>query len=80
MSRWRISGRPDFPDFTLPLFADLKRVFKTEAGEAMIFPASGTGGWEAALTNMLSPGDKVLTSRFRSVLHALGGDVRAPGP
>ena len=55
---------PDFPDFTLPLFADLKRVFKTEAGEALIFPASGTGGWEAALTNMLSPGDKVLTSRF----------------
>ena len=55
---------PDFPDFTLPLFADLKRVFKTETGEAMIFPASGTGGWEAALTNMLSPGDKVLTSRF----------------
>ncbi|MEM7121742.1 MAG: aminotransferase class V-fold PLP-dependent enzyme [Pseudomonadota bacterium] len=55
---------PDFPDFTLPLFADLKRVFKTETGEALIFPASGTGGWEAALTNMLSPGDKVLTSRF----------------
>ncbi len=55
---------PDFPDFTLPLFADLKRVFKTEAGEALIFPASGTGGWEAALTNTLSPGDKVLTSRF----------------
>jgi len=55
---------PDFPDFTLPLFADLKRVFKTAEGEALIFPASGTGGWEAALTNLLSPGDKVLTSRF----------------
>ncbi len=55
---------PDFPDFTLPLFADLKRVFKTTDGEALIFPASGTGGWEAALTNLLSPGDKVLTSRL----------------
>jgi len=55
---------PDFPDFTLPLFADLKRVFKTEDGEALIFPSSGTGGWEAALTNLLSPSDKVLTSRF----------------
>ena len=55
---------PDFPDFTLPLFADLKRVFKTSDGEALIFPASGTGGWEAALTNLLSPGDKVLTSRL----------------
>ena len=55
---------PDFPDFSLPLFADLKRVFKTAEGEALIFPASGTGGWEAALTNLLSPGDKVLTSRF----------------
>ncbi len=55
---------PDFPDFTLPLFGDLKRVFKTVAGQVFIFPSSGTGAWEAAMTNTLSPGDRVLASRF----------------
>ena len=54
----------DFPDFTLPLFKDLKQIFKTDTGRVFIFPASGTGGWEAAVTNTLSPGDKVLTSHF----------------
>ena len=55
---------PDLPGFTLPLFEDLKRVFKTRDGRVMIFPASGTGGWEAAITNTLSPGDRVLAPRF----------------
>ena len=55
---------PDLPAFTLPLFADLKKVFRTETGQVFLFPASGTGGWEAAITNTLNPGDKVLASRF----------------
>ena len=55
---------PDLPAFTLPLFADVKKVFKTEQGQIFLFPASGTGGWEAAMTNTLSPGDKVLIARF----------------
>ncbi|RDD62737.1 L-aspartate--glyoxylate aminotransferase BhcA [Ferruginivarius sediminum] len=55
---------PDFPEFTLPLFEDLKKVFQTETGQVFLFPGSGTGGWEAAITNTLSPGDKVLASRF----------------
>jgi len=55
---------PDFPNFTLPLFADLKKIFKTKRGEVFIFPGSGTGGWEAAIANTLSPGDKVLASVF----------------
>ncbi|BBE71112.1 aminotransferase class V-fold PLP-dependent enzyme [Oharaeibacter diazotrophicus] len=55
---------PDFPKFTLPLFADLKKVFKTETGQPFIYPSSGTGGWEAVLTNTLNPGDKVLISTF----------------
>ncbi|HEY7840725.1 MAG TPA: aminotransferase class V-fold PLP-dependent enzyme [Gammaproteobacteria bacterium] len=54
----------DFPKFTLPLFADLKKIFKTETGRVFVFPSSGTGGWEAAVTNTLSPGDKVLMSHF----------------
>ena len=55
---------PDLPAFTLPLFADVKKVFKTDKAQVFLFPASGTGGWEAAMTNTLSPGDKVLIARF----------------
>jgi alanine-glyoxylate transaminase/serine-glyoxylate transaminase/serine-pyruvate transaminase len=39
-------------------------VFKTDEGQVFIFPSSGTGAWEAALTNTLSPGNKVLASSF----------------
>ncbi len=60
---------PDFPAFTLPLFDDLKRIFKTTSGQIFIFPTSGTGGWEAAITNTLSPGDKVLIARFGQFSH-----------
>ncbi len=60
---------PDLPDFILPLFSDLKKVFKTEMGQPFIFPASGTGAWEAAITNTLSPGDKVLAARFGQFSH-----------
>ncbi|WP_342361075.1 aminotransferase class V-fold PLP-dependent enzyme [Terrarubrum flagellatum] len=60
---------PDFPAFTLPLFRDLKKAFKTEKGQVFLFPASGTGGWEAAITNTLSPGDKVLVAVFGQFSH-----------
>ncbi len=40
---------PDFPEFTKPLFEDLKKVFQTESGHVFIFPGSGTGGWESAI-------------------------------
>jgi alanine-glyoxylate transaminase/serine-glyoxylate transaminase/serine-pyruvate transaminase len=46
-----------------PLFAGVKEVLKTRAGEVVIFPATGTAGWEAAITNTLSPGDRVLACR-----------------
>jgi len=55
---------PDFPEFTMPLLADLKKVFRTETGQVFIFPGSGTGGWESAIANTLNAGDKVLTSSF----------------
>ncbi len=38
----------------------MKRMFKSTQGEVVIYPASGTGAWEAALVNTLSPGDAVL--------------------
>ncbi|MEO1722627.1 MAG: aminotransferase class V-fold PLP-dependent enzyme [Pseudomonadota bacterium] len=55
---------PDFGDLTKPLFAGLKRAFMTESGRIFMFPGSGTGAWESAIANTLSPGDKVLMSRF----------------
>jgi len=54
----------DFGDLTLPLFERLKSVFKTTTGEVMLFPGSGTSAWEAAITNTLCPGDKVLMARY----------------
>lgn len=55
---------PNFPKLALPLFEQLKRLFRTTTGQAFIFQATGTGTWEAVLTNTLSQGDKVLSPRF----------------
>lgn len=55
---------PEFPKFTLPIFEDLKKVFKLKDGRVFIFPSSGTGAWESAIENVLAVGDKVLMSRF----------------
>lgn len=44
---------------TETILADLKRIFRTE-GETFVYAANGHGGWEAAFTNVLSRGDKVL--------------------
>ena len=61
--------RPDFKTLTKPLLQDLKRVFKTKTASTFIFPATGTAGWEIALTNTLSPGDKVISARFGQFSH-----------
>ncbi|MGE0859443.1 MAG: aminotransferase class V-fold PLP-dependent enzyme [Gammaproteobacteria bacterium] len=59
----------DFPTFMKPLFEDLKKIFQTTSGRVFVFNASGTGGWEAAITNCLSPGDGVLQARFGQFSH-----------
>src|ERR1700741_3295962 len=51
---------PDFAQLGKTVLAGMKRVFKSGQGEVVIYPASGTGAWEAALVNTLSPGDHVL--------------------
>ena len=53
---------PDFAELGRSVLTGLKRVFGT-AGPVVIYPASGTGAWEAALVNTLSPGDAVLMAR-----------------
>lgn len=60
---------PEFPKFTLPLFEDIKKVFKMKDGRVFIYPSSGTGAWEAAMENTLAVGDKVLMSRFGQFSH-----------
>lgn len=54
---------PLFGTILHPARAAVKEILKTQTGEVFIFPASGTGGWEVALSNTLSAGDKVLAGR-----------------
>jgi len=50
---------PAFGEVGLKALDGMRSIFRTE-GQVVIYPASGTGAWEAALVNTLSPGDKVL--------------------
>ena len=50
---------PEFADLGRACLDGMRRIFRTE-GRVFVFPASGTGAWEAALVNTLSPGDRVL--------------------
>lgn len=60
---------PIFPNLFKPVLEDLKKVFRTETGQCFVFPATGTAGWEVALSNCLNPGDKVLIYRFGQFSH-----------
>ena len=64
---------PRFQELALRVLDKVKTVFKTK-GHVLIFPASGSGAWEAALTNTLNPGDKVLmyeTGQFATLWHQM---------
>lgn len=54
---------PVFGDILHPCIAGVRKVLKSEDAYIFIFPSTGTGGWETALTNTLSTGDKVLAAR-----------------
>ncbi|MDN5857184.1 MAG: aminotransferase class V-fold PLP-dependent enzyme [Pseudonocardia sp.] len=60
---------PDFPDLVLGLLSDLKILLRNRTGRVFLYPSSGTGAWEAAITNTLSRGDRVLMSRFGQFSH-----------
>ena len=53
---------PAFGRLGMEMLTNLRAIFQT-SGPVVIYPASGTGAWEAALTNTLSPGDTVLMCR-----------------
>lgn len=54
---------PEFAALLQPVLDGLKPVFGMQAGRIALLPGSGTAAWEAAITNTLSPGDKVLMAR-----------------
>lgn len=58
-----------FADILQPALAGVRKVVKSENAEIVVFPATGSGGWEAAVTNLLSPGDKVLAARHGMFSH-----------
>ena len=64
---------PEFGALGLKVLADIQKIFQTRH-PVIIYPASGTGAWEAALSNTLSPGDAVLmleTGHFASLWHKM---------
>ncbi len=68
---------PEFAQLTHSVLDGMKQVFKT-AADVVIFPASGTGAWEAALVNTLSPGDRVLmfeTGQFATLWRGIAMDL-----
>ncbi|XXK29188.1 pyridoxal-phosphate-dependent aminotransferase family protein [Arenicellales bacterium nBUS_45] len=69
---------PEFAALTFDILDKLPRVFQTQ-GPVIIFPASGTGAWEAALVNCLSPADKILmceTGHFAKVWGRLANKIQ----
>jgi len=69
---------PEFGALGKKTLADMKRVFKTTRAEVVIYPASGTGAWEAALVNTLSPADRVLmyeTGHFATLWQKMAGKL-----
>lgn len=52
-----------FGEILHPALAGVKKILKSQTAEIFIFPSTGTGGWETALTNTLSRGDRVLAAR-----------------
>jgi alanine-glyoxylate transaminase/serine-glyoxylate transaminase/serine-pyruvate transaminase len=69
---------PEFAVLGKEVLAGMKRVFKSTQGDVVIYPASGTGAWEAALVNSLSAGDRVLmaeTGHFATLWQKLAAKL-----
>jgi alanine-glyoxylate transaminase/serine-glyoxylate transaminase/serine-pyruvate transaminase len=60
---------PAFARLFKPAVDGVRRVLRMDAGEVILLPSTGTGGWEAAISTTLSPGDTVLAARFGMFSH-----------
>ena len=68
---------PDFAKIGAACLAGMKTIFKTDS-HVVIYPASGTGAWEAALVNLLGEGDKVLmveTGHFATLWNSMASKL-----
>src|SRR5271155_5579324 len=78
MDRATIDHRgPEFARLGQAGLEGCRAVFRT-SGPVMIFPSSGTGAWEAAIVNTLSPGDRVLmyeTGHFATLWREMAGNL-----
>ena len=69
---------PEFAELGFEVLASIQRIFRTKQ-PVIIYPSSGTGAWEAAIVNTLSPGDKVLmaeTGQFATLWLGMAGKFK----
>jgi aspartate aminotransferase-like enzyme len=82
MSEPMINHRgPEYVELQREVLSGLQRAFETQH-DVLLFPASGTGGLEASIVNLLSPGDRVLATpagafgeRYAAIASAMGAEV-----
>jgi len=70
---------PELPALVGEILAGLKQIFQTTRGEIVLYPASGTGAWEASLVNTVSPGDRVLAFNIGHFSHLYAECARRLG-
>lgn len=70
---------PELPALITEVVAGLRQVFQTTRGEIVLFPASGTGAWEATIVNTLNPGDRVLAFNIGHFSHMFADVARRHG-
>ena len=79
MDRQIIDHRgPDFAQLVLEILPAMRELVKTKNAHVVLYPSSGTGAWEAAITNALSPGDRVIvaeTGHFSNLWAELAGKL-----
>jgi alanine-glyoxylate transaminase/serine-glyoxylate transaminase/serine-pyruvate transaminase len=69
----------ELPPLTAEIVERMRGVFGTSSAEVVLFPGSGTAGWEASISNTLSPGDRVLAFNLGMFSHGYADCARALG-
>jgi alanine-glyoxylate transaminase/serine-glyoxylate transaminase/serine-pyruvate transaminase len=69
----------ELPPLTAEIVERMRGVFGTHSAEVVLFPGSGTAGWEASISNTLSPGDRVLAFNLGTFSHGYADCARALG-
>ncbi len=72
---------PDFADLGHSVLSGMQRIFQTQS-PVVIYPSSGTGAWEAALSNLVGPGDRVLfyeTGQFAALWKQMADRLQLKG-